>query len=181
MASARPVVPRRRGSVFVAAMAAMSLGVVACGDPVEEVDDELPVPELAEADLDAKPPIAPLLVEDRGDPPDQLYAEDLAAGDGDTAIPGRILTVHFVGGLWSTGAEFDATWDRGQPYTFPLGEGRVIPGWDQGLVGMREGGRRILIVPPDLGYGDRGAAAAIGPGETLVFVVDLLAVEEASG
>jgi peptidylprolyl isomerase len=83
--------------------------------------------------------------------------------------------VQYVGVSWSTGREFDASWDRGgRPFSFPVGAGRVIAGWDQGVTGMRAGGRRLLVIPPDLGYGDRGAGDVIAPGETLVFVVDAL-------
>jgi len=82
--------------------------------------------------------------------------------------------VHYVGVGWSTRKQFDASWDRGSPFSFPLGAGRVIKGWDQGVAGMKVGGRRRLVIPPQLGYGDRGAGGAIKPGETLVFVVDLV-------
>ena len=87
---------------------------------------------------------------------------------------GPQAVVHYVGVAYSTGEEFDASYNRGAPFTFPLGGGRVIAGWDQGVQGMRVGGRRELIIPPQLGYGDRGAGGVIGPGETLIFVVDLL-------
>jgi peptidylprolyl isomerase len=107
-------------------------------------------------------------------PPTQLEIEDLVAGDGDEAVPGQTVEVHYVGVSWSTGEQFDASWDRGQPFTFGLGQGQVIAGWDQGVAGMKVGGRRRLTIPPALGYGDRGAGGAIAPGETLVFVVDLL-------
>jgi len=86
------------------------------------------------------------------------------------------VAVQYVGMAWSTRKEFDASWDAGQPYSFPLGAGRVIRGWDQGVAGMKVGGRRILVIPPDLGYGAQGYAPAIGPSETLVFVVDLVSV-----
>jgi peptidylprolyl isomerase len=84
--------------------------------------------------------------------------------------------VHYVGVAYSSGEEFDASWNRGQSFAFPLGAGNVIAGWDRGVVGMKVGGRRRLVIPPDLGYGDRGAGSVIGPGETLIFVVDLLDV-----
>ena len=84
--------------------------------------------------------------------------------------------MHYVGVAHSTGEEFDASWNRGAPLSFPLGTGRVIPGWDQGVAGMKVGGRRRLLIPPHLGYGDRGAGGAIAPGETLIFVVDLVGV-----
>lgn len=111
-----------------------------------------------------------------GPPPAELGIEDLAEGDGPEATPGQAVDVHYVGVSWSTGTQFDASWDRGQPFSFRLGAGQVIPGWDRGVAGMRVGGRRRLTIPPDLAYGSRGAGGAIGPGETLVFVVDLLGV-----
>ncbi len=112
-----------------------------------------------------------------GDIPFELGIDDLVVGDGDEATPGKKVTVHYVGVSFLTGEQFDASWDRGQPFEFKLGKGQVIPGWDQGVAGMRVGGRRVLVMPPRLGYGDRGAGADIGPNETLVFVVDLLAVD----
>jgi peptidylprolyl isomerase len=110
------------------------------------------------------------------DPPAELVTEDLAVGDGAEAGAGKEVEVHYVGVSWSSGKQFDASWDRGQPFSFGLGAGQVIAGWDQGVAGMRVGGRRRLTIPPHLGYGDRGAGGVIGPGETLVFVVDLLGV-----
>lgn len=111
-----------------------------------------------------------------GAPPADLVMEDLTVGDGPEAQRGQTVTVHYVGVSFSTGKEFDASWNRGQPFSFPLGGGRVIAGWDRGVAGMKVGGRRKLVIPPHLGYGDRGAGSAIKPGETLVFVVDLLSV-----
>src|SRR4051794_35122826 len=122
---------------------------------------------------DDKPPVE---VPTGQAPPEQLEVEDLRVGDGEEAAPGRTVDVHYVGVSWSTGGQFDASWDRGQTFSFPLGQGRVIAGWDQGVAGMRVGGRRRITIPPDLAYGKRGAGGVIGPDETLVFVVDLLAV-----
>jgi peptidylprolyl isomerase len=104
----------------------------------------------------------------------QLQIRDLVEGDGAVAQAGQQAVVHYVGVAYSTGEEFDASYNRGAPFTFPLGGGRVISGWDEGVQGMRVGGRRELVIPPHLGYGDRGAGGVIGPGETLIFVVDLL-------
>lgn len=112
-----------------------------------------------------------------GSPPGQLVVEDLDVGEGQEAKPGRQVSVHYVGVAWSTGAEFDSSWDRDEPFDFGLGAGEVIQGWDQGVAGMRTGGRRRLTVPPQLGYGSRGAGGVIKGGETLVFVVDLLDVQ----
>ena len=109
-------------------------------------------------------------------PPTDLVIEDIVVGNGTAATSGKTVDVHYVGVGWSTRKQFDASWDRGSPFSFPLGAGRVIKGWDQGVAGMKVGGRRRLVIPPQLGYGDRGAGGAIKPGETLVFVVDLIAV-----
>ena len=109
-----------------------------------------------------------------GPPPADLVVEDITVGDGPEARPGQQVSVHYVGVSLSTGKEFDASWNRGGTFEFGLGQGQVIAGWDQGVTGMKVGGRRKLVIPPHLGYGNRGAAGVIKPGETLVFVVDLL-------
>lgn len=111
-----------------------------------------------------------------GEPPAQLQMEDLAVGEGAEAAAGSEVDVHYVGVSWSSGRQFDASWDRRDTFSFRLGAGQVIAGWDQGVAGMRVGGRRRLTIPPDLAYGSRGAGGVIGPGETLVFVVDLVGV-----
>jgi peptidylprolyl isomerase len=111
-----------------------------------------------------------------GPPPTELTVTDLVEGTGPEAVPGQTVSVQYVGVSYSNGKQFDASWDRGQPFSFPLGGGQVIKGWDQGVAGMRVGGRRELVIPPHLGYGDRGAGGVIRPGETLIFVVDLLDV-----
>jgi len=110
------------------------------------------------------------------EPPSLLELEDLTIGEGEEAVSGRQVDVHYVGVSWSNGEQFDASWDRGTTFSFGLGQGQVIQGWDQGVAGMKVGGRRRMTIPPSLGYGDRGAGGAIAPGETLVFVVDLLGV-----
>ena len=106
----------------------------------------------------------------------QLEIEDIEIGDGPEATAGSVVEVHYVGVSWSSGEQFDASWDRGDTFKFTLGRGNVIPGWDRGVEGMKVGGRRRLTIPPDLAYGQRGAGGVIGPGETLVFVVDLVGV-----
>lgn len=111
-----------------------------------------------------------------GEPPVQLEVEDLEVGAGAEAAAGSEVDVHYVGVSWSTGRQFDASWDRRDTFSFRLGAGSVIAGWDQGVAGMRVGGRRRLTIPPELGYGSRGAGGVIAPGETLVFVVDLVGV-----
>jgi peptidylprolyl isomerase len=109
-----------------------------------------------------------------GEPPAELEITDIWEGDGPVASAGDRVTVHYVGVSHSTGEQFDASWDRGEPLSFQLGAGKVITGWDQGLQGMKVGGRRQLIIPPGLAYGDRGAGNVIAPGETLIFVCDLV-------
>ncbi len=111
-----------------------------------------------------------------GEPPTELVMEDLVIGDGPEATAGVQVSVDYVGVAWSTGNEFDASWNRGEPLTFGLGVGQVIAGWDQGVQGMRVDGRRKLTIPPDMAYGQQGAGGVIGPNETLIFVCDLRGV-----
>ena len=106
----------------------------------------------------------------------QLELDDLVVGEGEEAVAGRIVEVHYVGVSWKTGEQFDASWDRGDTFKFKLGKGEVIQGWDEGVAGMRVGGRRRITIPPHMAYGKRGAGGVIGPDETLVFVVDLVGV-----
>jgi len=110
------------------------------------------------------------------EPPAQLVKIDITVGTGDEAVKGKNVSVHYVGVAWSNGKEFDASWNRGDAFEFRLGAGQVIQGWDEGVAGMKVGGRRQLTIPPDMGYGSRGAGGVIKGGETLVFVVDLLNV-----
>ena len=119
-----------------------------------------------------KPEIDPHM----GPPPTDLEVTEITEGDGKEATAGSTVSVHYVGVAHSTGEEFDASYNRGAPLDFRLGIGQVISGWDQGVQGMKVGGRRRLVIPPHLGYGDRGAGGVITPGETLIFVVDLLDV-----
>jgi peptidylprolyl isomerase len=109
-------------------------------------------------------------------PPAELGIEDLVVGEGASAAPDREVEVHYVGVAWSTRKQFDASWDRGETFRFTLGSGQVIAGWDQGVAGMKVGGRRRITIPPRLGYGKAGAGGVIRGGETLVFVVDLVEV-----
>jgi len=111
-----------------------------------------------------------------GPPPQDLQIVDEVVGEGTAAKAGMTVRAHYVGVAFSTGEEFDASWNRGQPLDFRLGVGQVIAGWDQGIQGMKVGGRRRLTIPANMAYGDRGAGGAIKPGETLIFVVDLLGV-----
>ena len=110
------------------------------------------------------------------DKPAELVVIDDVVGEGDEATVGSTVSVHYVGVSWSNGRQFDASWDRMEPFQFPLGQGYVIKGWDEGVQGMKVGGRRTLHIPPHLGYGAQGAGGVIAPDETLIFVVDLLGV-----
>jgi peptidylprolyl isomerase len=161
----------------------VALGVAGCGD--DEEDEPTPSPdrsqptetspaEAAEAleDTSRKPAIP----KPTGSPPRRLEKVDIVKGKGPAAKPGDSVTVHYAGVSFSTGDEFDASWNSGQPFTFPLGGGQVIAGWDRGVVGMRKGGRRQLTIPPELAYGAQGSPPVIGPNETLVFVIDMLEI-----
>jgi peptidylprolyl isomerase len=163
----------------------LAVFAAACGDDEKEASatptpTETATPEAATAgevdaeaiskDLTEKPEVA----QPSGDPPTELQSVDLVKGKGKAAKAGDTVSVQYVGNSWSTGTQFDASWDRGsEPFTFPLGAGQVIPGWDQGIVGMKKGGRRLLVIPPDLAYGEQSPSPDIGPNETLIFVVDL--------
>jgi len=118
----------------------------------------------------------PTITIPEGVAPADLVLKDLELGEGTEAVAGTNVTVHYVGVAWSNGQQFDASWDRNDTFSFRLGAGQVISGWDQGVAGMRVGGRRSITIPPHLGYGAAGAGGVIKGGETLVFVVDLLDV-----
>ena len=119
----------------------------------------------------------PTIDKPEGDIPFELGIDDLVEGEGDEATKGSKVSVHYVGVAFSSGDEFDASWNRGQPFEFKLGAGQVIPGWDAGVEGMKVGGRRKLTIPSAMAYGARGAGGVIKPHEPLVFVVDLLSVD----
>ena len=118
----------------------------------------------------------PVIVVPQGLPPGELEVEDLIVGDGTEATAGMQVTVDYAGVSWSSGREFDASWNRNDTFSFGLGAGQVIPGWDHGVQGMKVGGRRRLTIPPGMAYGSSGAGGVIGPNETLIFVVDLRSV-----
>lgn len=177
-----------------ALLAVAALGVAACGgtseDPIEKSVREQAklaaqtattatptTPAVAgptiqklviSKDLKKKPTVA----RPSGDPPPKLYTRDIVVGKGKKAGKRDKVSMQYVGTSYSTGSQFDASWDRKQPFAFKLGEGAVIKGWDQGVPGMRVGGRRLLVIPADLGYGAQGQGP-IAPNETLIFVVDL--------
>ena len=169
----------------------LGAAVAACGEDDEPASESAATPEATPTETasaagiealaqgtsmktDAKPEVpAP-----EGDPPAELVIRDIVKGKGPKAKAGDTLSMQYVGTSWSTGRQFDASWDRGaQPFAFQLGAGMVIPGWDEGLVGMQKGGRRLLLIPPDMGYGAEGTPdGSIAPNETLVFVVDLVEI-----
>jgi peptidylprolyl isomerase len=167
-----------------------ALGLVACGDDDDDGggdDGTSPPPATAEQTETEPSPseqrealedtsVKPEIPRPSGSPPRRLETEDLVRGKGPAAKPGDTVLVHYAGVTFSTGEEFDASWNRGEPFPFPLGGGQVIDGWDRGIVGMKVGGRRMLTIPPELAYGAQGFPPAIGPNETLVFVVDLLEI-----
>jgi peptidylprolyl isomerase len=163
----------------------LGIGIAACGGddsssaesaataaPTETAAAAAPNVDAIAAGVTKNTKKKPAIVKPEGDPPAKLVTRDIVKGKGPKAKPGDTLTMQYVGVSWSTGEQFDASWDRGQAFPFKLGAQMVIPGWDQGMVGMRKGGRRLLIIPPDLGYGPQGSGP-IGPNETLIFAVDL--------
>jgi peptidylprolyl isomerase len=181
----------RKRTAAAVLLAVAALGVGACGDDNPAVDNSVtpaatapaPAPTATETTaetgetieklviskvLESKPTIA----KPAGDPPTELYSRDIVKGKGKKAKTGDSVTVQYVGVSYSTGEQFDASWDRNQPFSFQLGAQMVITGWDQGVAGMREGGRRLLVIPPDLAYGEAGRPG-IAPNETLLFVIDL--------
>ncbi len=173
-------------------LAVAALGVGACGDDEPAVDNSVtpaqtaPAPAPTETtattadagatiqkmeiskDIKTKPEVT----KPAGDPPSKLYSRDIVKGKGKRVKTGDNVSVQYVGVSYSNGEQFDASWDRGEPFEFQLGAQMVIAGWDQGVVGMRAGGRRMLVIPPDLGYGAAGQGQ-IAPNETLIFVIDL--------
>jgi peptidylprolyl isomerase len=163
--------PLPRRLTFVALACAALLAVAGCGSDSEEQASS--TPEATSTPAATKPEVAV----PKGKPPKKLVIEDLKEGTGAAAEPGQTVDVHYVGVSYLNGRQFDASWDRGEPFSFQLGAGSVIQGWDQGVAGMKVGGRRQLVIPPELAYGPQGSPPAIGPDETLVFVIDLLGIQ----
>jgi FKBP-type peptidyl-prolyl cis-trans isomerase len=189
--------PNRFQSPTIAAAAALALGLAACGSSKvagvvqapsggltqEPATAAQTTPATTPSTPTTPTPVVPpqlskkpVVVAPSGAPPSHLVTKDEIQGTGATASPGRTITVNYVGVLYKTGKQFDASWDRNQPFSTPLSTGSVIPGWVQGIAGMRVGGRRELIIPPGLAYGKAGQPPTIPANSTLVFVVDLLSV-----
>ena len=175
-----------RAKLTVLILALVVAGVAACGDDDEPASETAatatatPTETASAAGIEAlvqgtakKTDAKPSVPAPKGDPPTELVVRDIVKGKGPKAKAGDTLTMQYVGTAWSNGQQFDASWDTGQPWPFQLRAGMVIPGWDEGMVGMQKGGRRLLVIPPDMAYGPTGSGP-IGPNETLIFVVDLL-------
>jgi peptidylprolyl isomerase len=175
---------RNRLLILPALIAALSLS--ACGSDkstesaatpqATATDSDVEGTVTVTGDLGKKPTIK--VTPDNPTPPADLVIKDIKKGTGKTAKAGDTVSVQYVGSLYHNNEVFDNSWDKGQPFSFPLGQGQVIQGWDKGVEGMKVGGRRELVIPPDLGYGAQGAPPTIPAGATLVFVVDLEKVEK---
>ena len=163
--------PRR---LILIALACTALAAAGCGSDSDSGEPAASSTPAAEATPAAT---KPEITVPKGKAPKKLVVKDIKEGSGPVAEPGKNVQVQYVGISFANGRQFDASWDRGEPFSFQLGAGQVIPGWDQGVQGMKVGGRRQLVIPPDLAYGKQGSPPAIGPNETLVFVIDLLGVQ----
>ena len=188
---------RHRYLILPMLLAALAFAFAACGDDSSSSDETAAAPtevateEATEAPTEEAAPAEPtegdsgvkvtgklgeapeVEVPDGGEQPAGVVYQDIKKGSGPKAEAGQTVNVQYYGVLFSDGTKFDASWDRGgEPFSFTLGAGQVIPGWDQGLIGMQKGGRRVLTIPPALAYGEQGSGP-IGPNETLVFVVDM--------
>lgn len=175
------MIPKRL--LIAAAALAATLALAACGSASKAPGVELaPSSGSTQASIPTTPTIPPSLAKKpvvtvpSGPPPKKLVTKDLIVGTGATAKAGSTITVNYVGVLYKTGKEFDSSWSRNQPFTTALSTSSVIPGWVQGIAGMKVGGRRELIIPPSLGYGTAGSPPTIPGNSTLIFVVDLLSV-----
>lgn len=159
------------------AIACLALPIAGCGGGSSSTSSSSSEEATAAKEAPAPKKTKPKVKVPSGAPPKSLEVKDLEEGSGAAAKSGDAVTVNYVGVDYKTGKEFDASWDRGEPFTFTLGGGEVIPGWEKGVEGMKVGGRRELVIPPGLGYGSTGSPPAIPPNETLVFVIDLEALE----
>ena len=170
--------------VLLTIAACLALAIAGCGDDSSTTDTASSSPTTSEEQSSgdttsesSEQKTKPKVTVPKGSAPKKLVKNDLEVGTGATAKAGDEVTVQYVGVGYKSGSEFDSSWSRSEPFTFNLGTGEVIPGWDEGIQGMKVGGRRELIIPPELAYGPAGAPPAIGPNEALIFVVDLEAVK----
>lgn len=183
----------RRPTLLALLLCSLALPLAACGGGGDSSSSSEkpasaptggPTPTAAEAvkalaaSISTDRKVKPVVAIPAGETPTSMTIKDIVPGTGKVAKPGETVNVQYVGSSWSTGSEFDASWDRGQPFSFPLGQGQVIQGWDKGVAGMKVGGRRLLVIPPNLGYGAQGSPPKIAPNETLAFVVDLEGVKK---
>ena len=168
-----------------AGLAAAALAVAGCGGGGSATTADIPAGPAPAAKPVTTPQAStnlkdtkskPQVPKQTGKPPTKLVTKDIVVGKGKPAEKGDKLSMQYVGVLYDTGEEFDASWDSGQPFNFTLGKGMVIKGWDQGLIGIKPGGRRQLTIPPKLAYGAQGQPPSIPPNSTLVFIVDALKV-----
>jgi peptidylprolyl isomerase len=157
-------------------LACAALAVAGCGGSDDSSSSTEAGGSTAAETTSAANKAKPKVTVPKGAPPKKLVVKDLEEGSGAEAKAGDEVTVQYAGVNYRTGKEFDSSWSRNEPFTFSLGAGQVIPGWDQGVEGMKVGGRRELIIPPELAYGETGSPPAIPPNETLIFVIDLLEV-----
>jgi peptidylprolyl isomerase len=166
----------RRGLILIGLIAAFA--IAGCGGGDDSSSDSTQAEATAaavEKAADTSGRTKPEVTVPDGEPPTQLEETELIEGTGKEAKAGDEVTVQYVGVGYESGEEFDSSWSRNEPFSFTLGAGEVIPGWDQGVAGMKVGGRRELVIPPELAYGEAGSPPVIGPNETLIFVVDLVA------
>lgn len=172
----------KRLTFLLALIACAALAFAGCGDDDDSTTESTETTTAAESpsgdeSSSGGEKTKPTVTVPEGAPPKQLEIKDIETGSGAEAKSGDQVTVQYLGVGYDSGEEFDSSWSRSEPFAFGLGSGMVIPGWEQGIEGMKVGGRRELIIPSNLAYGPAGSPPAIGPNETLIFVVDLLAVE----
>ncbi|HEY0390752.1 MAG TPA: FKBP-type peptidyl-prolyl cis-trans isomerase [Solirubrobacterales bacterium] len=163
-------------ALILALCAALAIAVAGCGggsDSSSESTESGSAAEASNTDTSKKP----VVTVPQGVSPKKFAYKDIVEGSGAAAKSGDKVTVQYVGVGFDTEKEFDSSWSRNEPFPFTLGGGEVIKGWDQGVEGMKEGGRRELVIPASLAYGPAGSPPKIGPNETLIFVIDLLKVE----
>jgi peptidylprolyl isomerase len=161
---------------IVVISACVALAIAGCGSSSDSSSGSSESTGATAAESTSASKTKPKVTVPKGAPPRKLVVKDLEEGSGEEAKAGDEVTVQYVGVNYKSGKEFDSSWSRSEPFTFGLGAGQVIPGWDQGVEGMKVGGRRELIIPPELAYGETGSPPAIPPNETLIFVIDLLEV-----